>query len=311
MATRPRYQSHGAKSDDFNAYVLANLRRTDSDLSKPLAARIDEIHPLRALVCRRCDLVATRAQLAGQRRNLLESFWPGAVTVFADVDSPIALAFVERYPTPAYASRLGRKRMAFCAQQACCGRRSAEDLLARLQEAPVRACAKLDAEAKGELVSCLCRTLARPLEQLRLLASRIKYAVNSLDEDQIVTSFVRAGRVSAGEVFAELGGLCGRFATDTQLAAKAGVAPVTHALGESKLGTFQWACNDHSRAAIACLADNSRQTDAKAPGCDHPRNIRFLAQAWLRVVWRAWTHRKTYEPAQHRAAKLLFKTAGG
>ncbi len=32
--------------------------------------------------------------------RLLEGFWPGAGAIFADVDSPIALAFLGRYPTP-------------------------------------------------------------------------------------------------------------------------------------------------------------------------------------------------------------------
>jgi transposase len=65
-----------------------------------------EILALRALVRGRDDLVATRVQLANQLRSLLESFWPGAAGVFADIDSPIALAFVERYPTPESAKTL-------------------------------------------------------------------------------------------------------------------------------------------------------------------------------------------------------------
>ena len=77
------------------------------------------IRALRALVRGRDDLVATRVQLANQLRSLLQSFWPGAAEVFADVDSPIGLAFILRYPTPESASRLGPKRMAaFCAQHA-------------------------------------------------------------------------------------------------------------------------------------------------------------------------------------------------
>lgn len=320
-ATRPRYRSHGAKSDASDAYLLADLLRTDGHRFKPLAVQSDEIRALRALVRGRDDLVATRVQLANQLRSLLESFWPGAAAVFADVDSPIALAFIERYPTPESASRLGPKRMAaFCAQHAYCGRRSAEDLLARLHEAPVAVCAELEMEAKGELARCLSRTLARLVEQLRLLSSRIEHHVSSLDDGQIVMSFPRAGRICAAQLLAELGSVRERFATDAQLAAEAGVAPVTYASGKSKSVTFRWACNHRLRAAITCLADNSRHANAwaasvyakaKARGCDHPHAIRILARAWLRVIWRAWTDRKTYDPAQHRAAQMLLKPAEG
>src|SRR5574337_878774 len=101
----------------------------------------------------RDDLVAIRVQLVNQLRSLLESFWPGAAAIFADIDSPIALAFIERYPAPEAAARLGPKRLAaFCAQHGYCGRRHPDALLARLREAPVPACGELEMEAKGELV---------------------------------------------------------------------------------------------------------------------------------------------------------------
>ncbi|MET0711611.1 MAG: IS110 family transposase [Jiangellaceae bacterium] len=320
-ATRPRYRSHGAKSDASDAYLLADLLRTDGHRFKALSPQGDEILALRALVRGRDDLVATRVQLANQLRSLLESFWPGAACVFADIDSPIALAFVERYPTPESAKTLGPKRMAaFCAQHAYCGRRSAEDLLDRLHGAPAAVCAELQMEAQGELARCLARSLRSLVEQIRLLSSRIEHHVASLDDGRILMSFPRAGRICAAQILSELGSVRERFASDSQLAAEAGVAPVTYESGKSKAVTFRWACNHRLRAALTCLADNSRHASAwaaqvydkaKARGCDHPHALRILARAWLRVIWRAWTDRKTYDPTQHRAAQLLLKTAGG
>ena len=320
-ASRPRYRSHGAKSDASDAYLLADLLRTDGHRFQALAPQGDEIRALRALVRGRDDLVATRVQMANQLRSLLESFWPGAAALFADIDSPIALAFVERYPTPESASRLGPKRMAaFCAQHAYCGRRSAEDLLTRLHEAPLGLCAELEMDAKGELARCLARSLRSLVEQIRLLSSRIEHHVASLDDGKIVMSCPRAGRICAAQLLAELGSVRERFTTDAQLAAEAGVAPVTYQSGKSKAVAFRWACNHRLRAALTCMADNSRHANAwaahvyanaKARGCDHPHAIRILARAWLRELWRAWTDRKTYDPAQHRAAQLLLKTQGG
>jgi transposase len=320
-ASRPRYRSHGGKSDASDAYMLADLLRTDGHRFKALTPQGDEILALRALVRGRDDLVATRVQLANQLRTLLESFWPGAAAVFADIDSPIALAFVDRYPTPESAKALGPKRMAaFCAQYAYSGRRTSEDLLARLHEAPAAVCAEMQMEAKGELARCMARTLRAVVEQIRLLSSRIEHHVASLDDGQILMSFPRAGRICAAQILAELGSVRERFTTDAQLAAEAGVAPVTYESGKSKAVTFRWACNHRLRAALTCLADNSRHASdwaahvyakAKDRGCDHPHAIRILARAWLRVIWRAWTDRKTYDPTQHRAAQLLLKTAEG
>jgi len=319
-ATRPRYRSHGAKSDASDAYLLADLLRTDGHRFKPLAAQSDEIGALRALVRGRDDLVATRVQLANQLRSLLQSFWPGAADVFAEVDSPIALAFIERYPTPDSASRLGPRRMAtFCAQHAYCGRRSPEELLERLRRAPAAVCEELAMDAKGELSRCLARTLARLVEQIRLLSSRIEHHVASLEDGRILMSFRRAGRLCAAQILAELGSVRERFDSDEQLAAEAGVVPLTYASGKSKAVTFRWACNHRLRAALTCLADNSRHASAwaahvyakaRARGCDHPHAVRILSRAWLRVIWRAWTDRKLYDPTKHRAAQTLLQTAG-
>lgn len=320
-ATRPRYRSHGAKSDASDAYLLADLLRTDGHRFASLAPQSDEIRALRALVRGRDDLVATRVQLANQLRSLLESFWPGAVEVFADIDSPIALAFIDRYPTPESAQRLGPKRMAaFCAQHAYCGRRSPEDLLARLHRAPAPVCAELEMEAKGQLARSLAHILAATVAQIRLLSSRIEHHVGSLDDGKLLMSFPRAGRICAAQILAELGCVRERFDSDARLAAEAGVAPVTYESGKSKAVTFRWACNHRLRAAITCLADNSRHAstwaanvyaNARARGCDHPHAVRILARAWVRVIWRAWTDRQPYNPLRHRAVAATQPATGG
>ncbi len=320
-ASRPRYRSHGGKSDASDAYLLADLLRTDGHRFKPLAAQGDDIRALRALVRGRDHLVATRVQLANQLRELLRSYWAGAAEVFADVDSHIALGFIQRYPTPQSAARLGPKRMAaFCAQHAYSGRRSPEELLQRLHQAPAVAMGDLEMLAKAELACALARTLHRLVEQIGLMTSRIEHHIASSDDGRLFMSFPRAGRVCAAQLLAEIGSVRERWDSDEHLAGEAGVAPVTYASGKSKSVTFRWACNHRLRAALTCLADNSRHasdwaaavyTRAKARGCDHPHAIRILARAWLRVIWRSWQDRQPYDPARHGSAKLLLNAAGG
>jgi transposase len=319
-ATRPRYRSHGAKSDASDAYLLADLLRTDGARFRPLQPQSDVIRALRALVRGRDDLVATRVHLANQLRSLLDSFWPGAAAMFADIDSPIALAFVQRYPTPANAARCGEKRLAaFLAQHRYCGRRSAAELLERLRAAPIGNAGEFETDAKGSLVQALATTLNALVEQIAQLTSRIEHAVAELSDGQIVMSLPRAGRVCAAQILAELGDERARFPNDAQLAAEAGVAPLTYESGKHRSVAFRWACNHRLRCAITCFADNSRHASpwaarvyaaARARGCDHPHAIRILARAWIRVLWRMWVDRRPYDPTCHRAA-LALNTPGG
>ena len=319
-ATRPRYRSHGAKSDASDAYLLADLLRTDGTRFRPLQPQSDAIRALRALVRGRDDLVATRVQLANQLRNLLDSFWPGAVAIFADIDAPIALAFVQRYPTPASAARCGEKRLAvFLAQHHYSGRRAPRELLERLRAAPIGHAAHAETDAKGTLVAALATTLETLVVQIAQLSSRIEHTIAELGDGQIIMSLPRAGRVCAAQILAELGDERQRFPNDAQLAAEAGVAPVTYASGKHRSVTFRWACNHRLRRAITCFADNSRHASpwaarvyaaARARGCDHPHAIRILARAWIRVLWRMWVDRRSYDPTRHRAALALTATRG-
>jgi transposase len=318
-ACRPRYRAVAAKSDPGDAFILADVPRTDGHRLRPLEPASDAIKALRGLVRGRDDLVQARVALVNQLTALLASFWPGAALIFADVASPIALAFLERYPTPEAAARLGPKRLAgFLAQHHYCGRRAPETLLERLRSAPQGWAGEAEGEAKGDLVRALARTLQALVAELAKLTSRIEHAITDLPDGRIVMSFPRAGRVCAAQILAELGDVRGRFPTEDRLAAEAGVAPVTYQSGKSRGVGWRWACNKRLRAALTCMADNSRHqspwaadvyTRARARGCDHPHAIRILARAWARVLWRAWTDRKPYDPTQHAAAKPFLQLA--
>lgn len=205
-ACRPRYRAAGGKSDPGDAFMLADILRTDGHRFRPLAPCSDEIKALRALVRGRDELVAERIALANRLRSLLDSFWPGAAAIFADVDSPIALAFLQRYPTPESATRLGEKRVkAFLASNAYCGRRSPAELLARLRTAPTGLAAEAEAEAKGEMVGAFAAVLERLVGEIAKLTSRIQNTVAELPDGQIVMSFPRTGRICAAQILAELG----------------------------------------------------------------------------------------------------------
>lgn len=314
-ACRPRYRAAAGKSDPGDAYLLADILRTDGHRFRPLRPCGDEIKALRALVRARDDLVAERVGLSNRLRSLLDAFWPGAAAIFADIDSPIALAFLQRYPTPDSAARLGEKRLAaFLAQHSYCGHRSPAALLARLRAAPAGHAGEAEAEIRGELVRSLAAVLSTLVAEIARLTARLEHAVAALPDGRIVMSFPRAGRVCAAQILAELGDVRDRFQTEQQLAAEAGVCPVTHASGKSRGVSFRWACNHRLRQAVTCFADNSRHASqwaanvyqrARARGCDHPHAIRILARAWIRILWRAWTDRKPYNPADHRAAQTL------
>ncbi len=314
-ACRPRYRAAGGKSDPGDAYMLADILRTDGHRFRPLTPNSDQIKALQAQVRYRADLVAERVAQANRLRSLLESFWPGAARMFANIDSGISLAFLQQWPTPESDGGPTERRLAtFLKAHSYSGRRTPAELLARLRAAPIGLAGRAEAEAKGQLVRMAARLLAELVSELAKLTDAIEKSVADLPTGQVIMSFPRAGRICAAQILAEMGDVTERFLTSDQLAAEAGVCPVTHASGKSRGVVFRWACNHRLRAAITCFADNSRHQSpwaaqvykqARDRGCSHPQAIRILARAWVRVLWRAWKDGKKYAPELHRATQSL------
>jgi transposase len=321
-ATRPRYEAAGGKSDGFDAFVLAELARTDSHRLRSLCPDSDETKALRALTRTREDLVAARVRLGNELRAQLEAFWPGAARVFFDVDSQIALAFLERYPSPADARGLGVKRLeGFLARHRYSGRRPACELLERLRSAPEGRAGALESEARRGAVLGLVAALKPIVAQIAELTSQIAGAVRAHPDSQVFLPLFRDPKstITAARLVAEIGDDRARYPTSEALAADAGMAPVARESGKRKVATFRWACDKRLREAVACLADSTRHhhpwarevyARARSRGLDHPHAIRVLGRAWLRVLWRCWQDEVPYDPAKHGNLRRL-QPAGG
>jgi transposase len=307
--------SSGAKSDAGDAYVIADYLRCRHhrlSLAVPYSA---ETKALRTVVRTRDDLVDARVAATNQLGALLDAHWPGAKAVFADVESPIALEFLTRYPTAAHAKQLGAKRLAaFCAKHGYSGRRSGEALLARLRAAPAGTLDETLCEAVRDAVTALVTVLKALGAALKDMGRSVIAHLGEHPDAEIFTSLPRSGQINAAQVLAEWGDCRQAYDGPDAVAALAGVTPVTKESGKHRAVLFRWACNKRFRVALTTFADNSRHdspwaakvyTDARTRGHDHPHAVRILARAWTRVIWRCWIDRVPYDPDRHGNAVQL------
>jgi transposase len=321
-ATRDRFRAAAGKNDRFDAMVLCELARTDRHRFPALAPCGDETLALRALMRTREDLVDARVALANQLRAHLQAFWPGAEHIFTDIDSPIGLAFLERYPSPADARGLGEKRLqSFLARHAYCGRRTPAQLLARLHNAPHAVVGEHETDARRAAVLGLITALRPIVEQITQLTSQIAGAVKAHPDGPIFLAFFRHPKsvVTAAGLLAEIGDNRARYPTSDTLAADGGQSPVTIQSGKRTTATFRWACDKRLRNHINVLADSTRHWHpwahdiyqrARARGKDHPHAIRILGRAWTRVLWRCWQDHTPYDPTKHNALNTLLTQHG-
>lgn len=301
----------GAKSDAGDAAVIAEYLRLRYHRLAPAVPYSDQTRALRTVVRTRDDLVDMRVAATNQLAALLDAHWPGAKAIFADVESPISLAFLARYPTPASARHLGEKRLAaFLAEHSYSGRRPAAQLLERLRSAPAGTTDEALTEALRDAVLALAAVLTAVNAAVKDLDRSVTAHPGEHPDGQIFTSLPRSGRINAAQVLAEWGDARQAYAHPDAVAALAGCTPVTRQSGKHRTVEFRWACNKRFRRAITIFADNSRHAspwaakiyhDARAAGKDHPHAIRILARAWIRVIWRCWLDGTPYDPTRHSA----------
>jgi transposase len=317
-AMRPRFSAAGGKTDSFDSFVLAELARCDRHRFRVLVPDADQTKALRALSRAREDLVGHRVALANELRAQLECFWPGAAQIFAELDSPIALAFLRRYPAPADAHGLGEQRLArFLARHHYCGRKPPAELLRRLRGAASARAGQLESEARRQIVLALVTALEPIVARIGELTAEIRAELADHVDGPTFRSLFRDPKsaVCAAAMLAEMGDCRDRYPTVAALAGDGGQSPVAVESGKRKHARFRWACDHRLRAAIATLADTSRHhnpwaadiyTRARARGATHQHAIRILGRAWCGVIWRLWQDHDTYDPARHRALQRVL-----
>jgi transposase len=299
----------GAKSDAGDAAVIAEYLRLRSHRLRPATPFTAPTKALRTVVRTRDDVVALRTAATNQLSALLDAHWPGATKVFADVESPIALEFLTRYPTARHAAGLGPKRLtAFCVKHGYSGRRTGEQLLTRLRAAPAGTLDETLCEAVRDAVTALVIVLTAVGTVRKNLDRSVTAHLGEHPDAEIFTSLPRSGQINAAQVLAEWGDSREAYDSPDAVAALAGLTPVTKASGKYHAVHFRWACNKRFRKAMTTFADNSRHESPWAAdvyrraiqrGHDHPHAVRILARAWIRVIYRCWINGEPYDPARH------------
>ena len=312
---RSRYGSAGNKDDRFDAYVLADVVRTDARRLRPMVTDSPATTALRSTTRARKDLVGHRVAAANQLRAHLQIVFPAAATLFADIDSSITLAFLDRFATQDAADWLSPKRLtAWLKSVSYSGHTDPGVLHARILAAP-RGQTGQDATTNAGTTAAFVAVLRVLTAQIRALATSIGAQLDAHPDKAIFTSLPRSGTIRAARLLAEIGDARGRFPTRDSLTCLAGVAPSTRQPGKVKTVTFRWGADKQLRDALCDFAGDSRHANpwaadlyakARARGCDHPHAVRILARAWAHIIWRCWQDNTPYKPGRHKALQTIL-----
>jgi transposase len=102
---RERQSTSGAKSDAGDAFVLAEVARTDRHLHRPVAGDSDLVEALKIVARAHQSLIWTRQRQTNQLRSMLREFFPAALQL-GELHGPDALGVLTVASTPERARTL-------------------------------------------------------------------------------------------------------------------------------------------------------------------------------------------------------------
>jgi transposase len=307
---RDRKSVAGCKSDELDAFCMADALRTDGAAWRRLLSMDSATHELRVLCRDEIHLIELRTSLINQLRATLHDYYPAALEAFSDWVSPGAWDFVIAFPTPAELVNAGkRKWQKFLFTHHMAGQEKLDErmvLFAKANEFTNPVAAVIS--GKSLLATTLAKQLRALEAQLCVYRSRITALFRQHPDYACFGSLPGAGEKLAPRLLAELGNCREVFASAEALQAYAGTAPVTKKSGKSNIVHFRRACNCYLRATVHLWADLSRHycvwaeayyQQKRKQGMGHAAALRCLGQRWLNILWTIWQKHLAYDEATH------------
>lgn len=318
---RRRYRQSNAHTDQSDAWLIADVLRTDPATLHPWRPESLIVRQLRAKVSLLHFLTKEIRRLSNRLRAVLARYYPAALHVFHDPASPISLLFLQAFPTPAAAASLTRQ--AFGQFARAHRYRQPEAVLttayARLQAAYPTAHATTLAAYPQEAV-WLAQHLLAAIQHKKGETARLQELFQQHPDHQLFASLPGTGDFLAPALLAKFGEDRQRFPQPGSLQALAGTCPVTEQSGKGRRVYFRQACDHEFRQIVqqwakASLAQSTWATTywhslrQRARSASHA--YRCLANRWLAIAWKCWQSHQPYDEAVHlhNRARRLAKRA--
>ncbi len=303
---REAFFPSGKKDDPDDATLLLDLGESHSDRLRRWEPDTVETRLMQLLVEDRRHLVDQRKSLGQQLAAALKGYYPQPLQWFKDINRPLVVDFLGRYPSlqKARRARLSTLRALFKGH----GARQVESKLAALHEQIRSSCPLTEDPALLEAGTLKVEAL---VGQLQSLAPRIEHyderIAQLLEQHQdgaLFQSFTGAGAALAPRLIAAFGSDRSRFDNAREVQQFSGIAPVTRRSGNSCLVIWRRGCPKFHRQTFqefsACSIPHSLWARAyyfqqRGRGLGYHAAVRALAFKWIRILFRCWKDQVPYD----------------
>lgn len=280
---RDRFRQSGAKSDLFDARVLAEFLRTDHAHLQALQPSSEAAQELKLLTDDYQRHIRQQTRLINQLTATLKAYYPRALEV-AELATALARDFLQAYPTPEAVTALTERQWQRWARAHRVTETRTGELWEILRQPQLPVPAHV-VRAKARLMRSLVEQLALVVAAVAQYRKAIEdFFANIPTAQWMRTLPIGDHGITAPALWARLGDAPGRWESFRHLQAHAGVVPVTKQSGKQQhIVQFRFACDKamrHVASQVAFLSLRSSEwarayyDEQRRRGHSHPQALR-------------------------------------
>jgi Transposase IS116/IS110/IS902 family len=233
--------------------------------------------------------------------------------LFTKLQQRSTFLFLQAYPTPeaVQAASLDEITATLRAGKHTNPSQVAPQIFAEVHR-PQLVASEVIVRAKSRLMLSLVKQLLVVLQEIASYDKAIRPLFLSHPDHELWSSLPRAGKRLAPRRLPEWGEDRRRYADAGSVQTLAGTAPVPFQSGKYAKAHKRFACVKPLRNALYQFAWQSTRQEAwalayyqrkRAEGKTHSMAVRALANVWVRILYRMWVTKTSYQPATFAAAQ--------
>lgn len=307
---RGRYKTSRVKDDRFDAYVLAQVLRSDKNslpLIKPLPKKVER---LKLLWNDLEVLLKEQTRLKNRLSSVLKEYYPAFLNCFEDPFSSAALAFLEKYPNPQEAQELSLSDLTAFFKTLHVYSDSYvlkvhENLHSSFQVRPILV------EVRSYLAQAIAQQLLQIGRLIKDYEKRLEKTSQEVEELRALEGIKGIGLKSRIGILIYFYHREWKDFREAQAAA--GMSPATYQSGKYhfvhfRKGCIKWARDLFTELAYSTLLyqpwarlyyDRKRKEGKK-----HYHALRCVGNIWIKILFKLWKEGKTFKHEKHYIAMI-------
>lgn len=311
---RDRYRPSGAKDDKSDAWILADLVRTDAGSLRPLRAQSELSRELQGWLRYRDKLTRQKTAACQQLRALLAEWCPALSALCDDFNRNWQRDLLGQFPLHQDLRAAHGNRLKALANKHRLRAATRERLRQAKASAPLTIPHSRSALLRFQIRHLLDR-IGELLQTLAQIEAELERLIAEHPDRQIFSSLPVRGSFTLATLLAAFGQQPEAAPPWRELAALWGVAPVTKQSGRSRSVKRRRACDHLILQALLAFAHNTAFTAGcwaaeyyqtkREHGATHYTCLRCLAQRCVKILYRMRKDRVPYCEQLHQANRRL------